>query len=177
MADQVSEPSDLCPGGQNSLPWSLHAAARAFHLLAGPAVAGTPGGARGYQVLSTVVRGRPRSQLALAQQLGIDKTVMTYLLDELEAAGLIERRADPADRRARQVLVTPFGSAALDSIGADLDTAEHALLAPLDDAEARAFRDMLERIAIAAQTWPSPPGALPTGAGPNGAAPTRADCP
>ena len=32
---------------------------------------------------------------------------MTYLLDDLEAAGLVERRPDPTDRRARRVAPTP----------------------------------------------------------------------
>ncbi len=34
---------------------------------------------------------------------------MTYLLDDLEAAGLIERRPDPSDRRARRLAATPHG--------------------------------------------------------------------
>src|SRR5204862_8339718 len=45
-------------------------------------------------------QGVVRTQLALAQHLGVDRTVMTYLIDDLEAAKLIERRPDPTDRRA-----------------------------------------------------------------------------
>ena len=66
------------------------------------AVPGLPGAAGGHP-------GHVGSQLALAQHLGIDRTVMTYLLDDLEAAGLIERRPDPADRRARRVVATRTG--------------------------------------------------------------------
>jgi DNA-binding MarR family transcriptional regulator len=40
---------------------------------------------------------------------------MTYPLDELEAAKLIERRPDPADRRARRVVATQFGTELLAS--------------------------------------------------------------
>jgi DNA-binding MarR family transcriptional regulator len=61
-------------------------------------------------VLSAAAHGTVGSQLALALHLGVDRTVMTYLLDDLEAAGLIERRPDPADRRARQVVATRQGT-------------------------------------------------------------------
>ena len=64
---------------------------------------------RGYQVLASAAQSTVGSQLALAQHLGIDRTVMTYLLDDLEAAGLIERRPDPADRRARRIVATRQG--------------------------------------------------------------------
>jgi DNA-binding MarR family transcriptional regulator len=53
------------------------------------ALADLPGGPRGYQVLAAAAGDEHGSQLALAQHLGVDRTVMTYLLDDLEAAGLI----------------------------------------------------------------------------------------
>ena len=65
---------------------------RAYVMAAHDAVADLPGGPRGYQVLSAATQGAVGSQLSLAQHLGIDRTVMTYLLDDLEAANLIERR-------------------------------------------------------------------------------------
>jgi len=42
---------------------------------------------------------RRRGAKRTAQQLGIDRTVMTHLLDDLERADLGERRPAPADRR------------------------------------------------------------------------------
>jgi hypothetical protein len=45
-----------------------------------------------------LLRGTVGSQLALAQQLGIDRPTTTYLLDDLEGSSLIERHPDPADR-------------------------------------------------------------------------------
>ena len=76
-----------------------------------------PGGPRGYQVLASAAVEGPRTQLALAQQLGLDRTVMTYLLDDLQKAGLVERRPDPADRRARRVVLTDAGRARLCDAG------------------------------------------------------------
>ena len=136
------------------LGWGLTAMVRAFGRLASASVAELPGGPRGHLVLATIARDRPPSQLALANALGVDRTVMTYLLDELEAAGLVQRRPDPADRRARQVLITPAGEAALAEFGSRLRLAEERLLAPLDQQEATAFRAMIERVARAAQPGP-----------------------
>ena len=94
-------------GLADDLGWGLGTVFRAYVSAAHGAVAGLPGGPRGYQVLSAAAKGAVGSQLALAQHLGIDRTVMTYLLDDLEAANLIERRPDPADRRARAELSPP----------------------------------------------------------------------
>ena len=76
---------------------------------------------------------------------------MTYLLDELEKAGLVERRPDPTDRRAKKVLITDAGSAALADHSERVSERESRLLAPLDAAEAAAFSSMLVRVARVAQ--------------------------
>jgi DNA-binding MarR family transcriptional regulator len=98
-------------------------------------------------VLSAAAHGTVASQLALAQHLGIDRTVMTYLLDDLESAGLIERRPDPADRRARHVVATDTGAELLETLDHRLESAEAHLLAPLDDADRETFRAQVRLIA------------------------------
>jgi DNA-binding MarR family transcriptional regulator len=129
------------------LGWGLGMLFRAYVTAAHAAVADLPGGPRGYQVLSAAARGTVVSQLALAQQLGVDRTVMTYLLDDLEAAGLIQRRPHPADRRARRVVATPRGTERLVTLDDRLRTAEARLLAPLDDAAREAFRSQVRLLA------------------------------
>ena len=49
------------------------------------------------------------TQTELARIVGLDKTTMVVTLDELEAAGLAERRPSATDRRARVVAVTKAG--------------------------------------------------------------------
>ena len=129
------------------LGWGLGMVFRAYATAAHTAVADLPGGPRGYQVLSAAVRGKVNSQLALAQHLGVDRTVMTYLLDDLEAAGLIERRPDPADRRARRVVATDAGMKLLAALGDRLCSAEAHLLAPLDERERETFRAQIRLLA------------------------------
>jgi MarR family transcriptional regulator, transcriptional regulator for hemolysin len=63
---------------------------------------------RAHCVLSTAMTGE-FTQTALAQAVGLDKTTMVVTLDELEAAGLAERRLAAGDRRARIVAVTKAG--------------------------------------------------------------------
>src|ERR1700753_126375 len=104
---------------------------------------GLPGAPRGYQVLVAAATGESSSQLALAQQLGVDRTVMTYLLDELERADLVERKPDPADRRVRRVTLTANGRARLCDLERTLRAAEEHLLEPLDAQERATLRALL----------------------------------
>ncbi len=154
LAEQNAASDVVCSGADGTeadLGWALAIVSRAFRLHAGSSLSELPGGPRGFLVLRSVAQGQPRSQLALAQQLGVDKTVMTYLLDELEGAGLITRRPDPADRRARQVAITSSGTAALDEFGRRVEEAEAKVLAPLSSAERKTLRELLGRAANSAQ--------------------------
>lgn len=49
------------------------------------------------------------NQSQLADYLGIDRSVLPYVIDDLAEAGLVERQSDPADRRARKVVATSLG--------------------------------------------------------------------
>src|SRR3984957_15654392 len=124
----------------DDLGWGLGTVFRAYVKAAHQAVADLPGGPRGYQVLSAAAQGTVGSQLALAQYLGVDRTVMTYLLDDLEAARLIERRPDPADRRARRIVATARGTVLLTALNDRLRAAENHVLAPLGHEERETFR-------------------------------------
>jgi DNA-binding MarR family transcriptional regulator len=124
---------------------------RAYAKAARDAVADLPGGPRGYQILSAAAQGAVSSQLALAQHLGVDRTVMTYLLDDLEAAKLIERRPDPADRRARRIVATQFGTELLASLNDRLRAAETHLLGPLDPETRETFRAQVRLLATRAE--------------------------
>src|SRR4051794_4950718 len=88
------EPSRL--GG--NLGWALAVLLRRWQERAQEALLGLPQGSRGYHVLSVVVHDALPTQAALASRIAIDRTVLTYLIDDLEAAGLVERQLDPRDR-------------------------------------------------------------------------------
>jgi DNA-binding MarR family transcriptional regulator len=136
---------------ESDLGWAFRMVSSAFRLVATSAVEELPRGARGYLVLLAVESGEARSQLALAQQLGLNKTVLTYLLDDMESAGLITRERDPADRRAYQIVITSGGQKALARARDLLAVAEERLLTDLSPHEADQFRALLERVAHTAQ--------------------------
>jgi DNA-binding MarR family transcriptional regulator len=131
---------------QSDLGWALGAVLRAYAKVGGPLFDGVPGAHRGYQVLAAA-SGTEDTQLALAGKLGVDRTVMTYLLDDLEEAGLVERRPDPADRRARRIVVTDSGRATMRELQGKLAHVEAGVLSALTESERALFRDLLRRVA------------------------------
>lgn len=148
------QPPDYCTLS-NDLGWGLGVLSRCYAKAVTAALTAVPGGHRGYQVLAAAARDEHGSQLALAQHLGIDRTVMTYLLDSLAEAGLVERRPDPADRRARRIVATARGRSLLGELGERLREAEDHVLAGLDgDADRQEFRALLRRLAAYAAATP-----------------------
>jgi MarR family transcriptional regulator for hemolysin len=84
---------------------------QAGHVLMTELTAGLAGlgiSMRHYCVLSHAMPG-DLSQIRLAELCGLDKTTMVVTMDELEKAGLAERRPSATDRRARIIAVTDAG--------------------------------------------------------------------
>jgi DNA-binding MarR family transcriptional regulator len=117
--------------------------------LTGPALA--PFGINGRQcaVLIAIDEQAPSSQHDIAQRMGIDRTTMVTLVDELEGKGLVERRADPRDRRKNVVGLTPAGRDTLLGATTAVDEAERRFLSPLSDDETAKFRETLRATVFA----------------------------
>jgi MarR family transcriptional regulator for hemolysin len=127
--------------------WHLGTLVRAHSSLLLAALGDFPHGPRGYQTMATVVEGEHPNQIALASYLGIDRTVMTYLLDDLVKAGLVERQQNPADRRQRRVVATDQGRRTFADLERRVCQAEDRLLRALAPDEREAFRQLLRRVA------------------------------
>src|ERR1700722_8885942 len=67
-----------------------------------------------WQVLAHLQRHEGINQSGLAEILEIEPITIARLLDPMEQAGLVERRADPADRRARRLFLTERGKPMLE---------------------------------------------------------------
>ncbi|MEV0593646.1 MarR family winged helix-turn-helix transcriptional regulator [Nonomuraea cavernae] len=67
----------------------------------------SPGQARALRVL--IDAGRPLRMVQLADELRIVPRSVTPVVDALEAAGLVRREVDPANRRSTLLVVTPVG--------------------------------------------------------------------
>jgi MarR family transcriptional regulator, transcriptional regulator for hemolysin len=142
---------DAATDHEADLGWSLGVLLRAYQSALGHAIGDLPQGYRGYQVLREVVRGDRPSQLALATHLGIDRTVMTYLVDDLVAADLVERRLNEQDRRQRRVVATPHGQDVLTDLERRVEHAEHVALGALAADERALLAELVRRAACAAR--------------------------
>jgi DNA-binding MarR family transcriptional regulator len=158
------EPANVLPEElHEDLGWLLSQALHGFLQAAQAAVGDFPGGLRGLQVLSATAGGCERNQLEVARRLGIDRSVMVRLIDDLERGALVRRCADPADRRARIVRPTEAGLIQLRTVTVRLRLAERQLLAPLTAEEQTRFSDALRRVVtgVLASGLPPVPGPLP----------------
>ncbi|MCZ7456599.1 MarR family winged helix-turn-helix transcriptional regulator [Streptomyces sp. WMMC940] len=86
------------------------------------------------------------SQQALAAALSVDPSVMVAILNDLESAGLVERRRDPSDRRRHIVAITEAGRRQLVRAQEAVAEVEQGLFADLTPEEVASLRDLLARV-------------------------------
>ncbi|WP_249227925.1 MarR family winged helix-turn-helix transcriptional regulator [Kutzneria sp. CA-103260] len=100
----------------------------------------------GYVVLNALDGQPVRTQAALAEVIGADKSRIIGVLDELEAGGLLQRTRDPEDRRARLVAVTEEGRRRCRAVQVDIQRNEERLLTRLSAADREAFLRVLTEL-------------------------------
>ena len=94
----------------------------------------------GYVVLSALASEPVRTQAALAQSIGADKSRIIGVLDELQERGLIQRQPDPADRRVHLLSLTDAGRGLRESVRTDIQRQEEdRVLSLLPVADRAAF--------------------------------------
>jgi DNA-binding MarR family transcriptional regulator len=82
-------------------------------------------------------------QQQLSADMGIDPSAMVSLIDELEGAGLAERRRRPGDRRAWEVTITVEGRRTLERGRRLVTQVEDEVLEGLSDGERRQLMSLL----------------------------------
>jgi len=85
-------------------------------------------------------------QIGLAARLGIDRNHTSLLIDQLEAKGLVERRVDPTDRRARRLYLTKKGERLFERLSPSMLAVNERILAPLEPVEREMLLDLLIRV-------------------------------
>ncbi len=86
-----------------------------------------------WAVLARVERSEGLKQCELADTLDLQPITLTRLIDRLCDGGLIERRSDPDDRRAKRLYLTPAARPVLDGLtrlGQDIMATVLAGIAP-----------------------------------------------
>jgi MarR family transcriptional regulator, transcriptional regulator for hemolysin len=110
---------------------------------------------RGHSVLAAAMTGE-YPQTELARMIGLDKTTMVVTVDELEAQGLVERRASESDRRARLIKVTKEGRRKVEVADRVLERVRDDVLDALSDEEREVFLRALARLACGRLAEPVP---------------------
>lgn len=98
------------------------------------------------RALSHVARAGSARQTVLAERLGVEAMTISSYLDRLEAHGLIERRPDPSDRRAKLVSLTDAADAMLMRIAPVSTAVRNDAAADLNAPEFKQLMDMLRRV-------------------------------
>ncbi|RZT07940.1 MarR family transcriptional regulator [Kribbella sp. VKM Ac-2569] len=100
----------------------------------------------GYSVLTALDDTPVRTQAALAEAIGADKSRIIGTLDELQRAGLIERTPDPADRRVRLLSITPQGRKVRRTVRKEIQAQEEQVLTTLAPADRKTFLRILQEL-------------------------------
>ncbi|MDX6428498.1 MAG: MarR family transcriptional regulator, transcriptional regulator for hemolysin [Streptosporangiaceae bacterium] len=87
-----------------------------------------------------------RTQIQLAEISDMDKTTMVVTVDDLEKAGLAERRPSSTDRRARIIAVTPAGQRAVAEGAKIADRVHRDVLEALPEEQREVLVDALTRL-------------------------------
>ena len=98
----------------------------------------------GYIVLLALNEEPVRTQAALADSIGADKTRIISVLDGLQQTGLISRRPDPDDRRVHLLSLTAEGRRLRAAAQADIQRQEDRLLTRLPADDRRGFLRALQ---------------------------------
>ena len=98
------------------------------------------------KVLIHLQRNEGASQARLAYLTDTDPMALVRILDRMEKDGWIERRPDPADRRARQLYLTKAAMPVIDEVWRIADRARAASLAGLSAVDRTQLVALLGRV-------------------------------
>jgi MarR family transcriptional regulator, temperature-dependent positive regulator of motility len=153
-AEYVSSPATIVP---HRVPFPL---ARRFNQICATVLAEIlaeenmrPGG---YSAIATIDDFPGIDQRRLATTIGVDRTNAGQIVGELEARGLIERRINGADRRARKLSLTPVGKKLRRRLQPKLLAAQDAVLAVLAPQERKLLIELLVRVVEANEAYARP---------------------
>lgn len=96
-------------------------------------------------LLSAPDTRRPRPA-DLAERAGLSRAAVTRLLDSLVRDGLVVRRADPEDRRAKRVELTAAGRGVVQAVAPRHARRLEALTRHLSEEDRRQLERLLERL-------------------------------
>lgn len=82
----------------------------------------------------------------IADNIGVDRSAVTRLLDRLETKNLIERVHDGLDRRSVKIFITDAGQALMEELNWAAEEHQRQFLAQLPPTELRAFKGNVQKL-------------------------------
>lgn len=110
-----------------------------------------------WRVLLLLARNEGLNQGAIADRLEVEPITLCRMIDRLEDAGLVERRRDPADRRAWRIYLTDAAEPVLERMRGCAAKLSDLALDGLSEADREHLRFALERMRENLTTTPSLP--------------------
>jgi MarR family transcriptional regulator for hemolysin len=98
-----------------------------------------------WAVLVRLERSEGLNQTELADLLDLQPITLTRLLDKLSDSGLIERRPDPSDRRAKRLFLTPAARPLLEQLAA---LGEETMASTVAGIEREGVEQMVSQLAL-----------------------------
>ena len=128
-----------------TLPFEIHETAHALRKAFDRRAVGLGVTRAQWKVLFRLTRQPGLRQIELADMLDIEPITLSRIVDRLEEAGLVERVADPADRRAWRLHVTAKAQPLIEKLRAIADEMISEAFAGIDPREIEIVRDVLAR--------------------------------
>jgi DNA-binding MarR family transcriptional regulator len=145
-SDDENVPDVVRPSADSEITWLLHRAAQRLRTATGEQAEAHGIQIRQYIILSALDMNPNLTQIELGKSLGLDKTTLMNQLGRLEKMGLIVRRTDPRDGRARIPQNTEAGSALRAEVAKSCERVEAAMLGSFSEDHVNVFRQMLFEI-------------------------------
>ncbi|WP_084690977.1 MarR family winged helix-turn-helix transcriptional regulator [Sphingomonas sp. SRS2] len=99
-----------------------------------------------WRVLFNLARTDGPTQSELADILDVERITLCRMVDRLAEAGMVERRADPSDRRVWRLHLTDRAAPVIEQLGAIADEMEDNILQPLSPAERETLTNLLIKV-------------------------------
>lgn len=140
----MANPSEDSRAGWTNLPsWLLTQTANHAHRLVAEGFSAADARGYHYRLLATLAEFGPASQATLGRRSGIHLSDMVATINELAERGLVERAADPTDRRRNIVSLTTAGKRQLRRLEKRLAQSQDELLEPLSPDQRRQLTELL----------------------------------
>jgi DNA-binding MarR family transcriptional regulator len=120
---------------QNHLSRDFHQMTKAWDLRAGM-----------FSALEIIAANDGISQAMLSEEVGLDKSALVPLVDDLERRGWVTRTRSTTDRRRNHLSITATGAAELDALMEQMSHSEAKALATLTDEERETVNRALDKI-------------------------------